>query len=259
MTEPTPTTERTEAPTSRDTGFWAPTVSHLEVGEVPEGAINKNVQGRRVTSPIQGFGKMWQKTYKATIPGRAATPKQVISTWKEKFPDFWPKGNNYYGPLTGIAPGDVAVLNLTMPGRLRLSTGVLVMYADDESFTLMTPEGHMFAGWITFSSYESTEGTVIQAQVLMRASDPLYEIGLGLGGHRKEDKFWEATLLSLANHFGATDARFDMQAVCVDKKRQWSSTRNLWKNSAIRSGMYGTGAPFRAVAKPFKKKKKTAD
>jgi hypothetical protein len=27
----------------------------------------------------------------------------------------------------------------------------MVLFADDVSFTLMTPEGHMFAGWITFS------------------------------------------------------------------------------------------------------------
>ena len=258
MTEQTPQNEVTEIPTTRDVGFWAPSVSTLQVGEVPEGAINKNVQGRRVTSPIQGFGKMWQKTYKVTIPGRSVTPSQVISTWKQRFPDFWPKGSNFYGPLTGIAPGEVAVLNLTMPGRLRLSTGVLVMYADDESFTLMTPEGHMFAGWITFSAYEASEGTVVQAQVLMRASDPLYEVGMGLGGHRKEDRFWEATLLALAKHFDAADARFDLQAVCVDKKRQWSSAKNVWKNSAVRSGIYATGAPFRAMSKPFKKRKKTA-
>ena len=42
-----------------------------------------------------------------------------------------------------------------MPGGLKLSTGVLVLYADDESFTLMTPQGHMFAGWITFSAFVS--------------------------------------------------------------------------------------------------------
>jgi hypothetical protein len=254
MPEMTPTDQSPEVPASRDAGFWAQNVSTLQVGDVPEGAINKNVQGRRVTSPIQGFGKMWQKTYKVTVAGRGVTPKQVISTWKQKFPEFWPKGNAFYGPLTGIAPGEVAVLNLTMPGKLKLSTGVLVMYADDESFTLMTPEGHMFAGWITFSAYEGTEGTVAQAQVLMRASDPLYEIGLGLGGHRKEDKFWEATLSSLAGHFGVQEPRVDVQLICVDKKRQWSSARNVWKNSAIRSGMYATGAPFRAIAKPFKKK-----
>ena len=38
------------------------------------------------------------------------------------------------------------MLDLGMPGGMKLSTGVLVMYADDESFTLMTPQGHMFAG-----------------------------------------------------------------------------------------------------------------
>ena len=40
----------------------------LTVAAVPEGAINLNVEGRRLTSPIQGFGKMWQKTYQVAIP-----------------------------------------------------------------------------------------------------------------------------------------------------------------------------------------------
>ena len=44
---------------------------------------------------------------------------------------------------------------MTLPGRMKLSTGVMVLYADDESFTLMTPQGHMFAGWITFSATEA--------------------------------------------------------------------------------------------------------
>ena len=29
---------------------------------------------------------------------------------------------------------------------------MFVLYADEESFTLMTPQGHMFAGGITFSA-----------------------------------------------------------------------------------------------------------
>ncbi len=252
------TTSTEQAARSRDADFWAKNVKTLEVGELPPEAINLGVQGRRVTGPIQGFGKMWQKTYKATLPSGTATPQEVITTWKQKFPEFWPKGNNFYGPLTGIAPGEVAVLNLSMPGKLKLSTGVLVLYADDESFTLMTPEGHMFAGWITFSAAEAPDGTLVQAQVLMRASDPLMEIGLGLFGHRQEDKFWNATLTSLAGHFGVTDPAFEMQAVCVDKKRHWSAMRNVRRNSAIRSGAYMMGAPFRAMAKPFKKKKTAA-
>ena len=77
----------------------------------------------------------------------------MIDVWKEHFPEFWPKGNSFFAPLAGIAPGEVAALDLSMPGGLKLSTGVLVLYADDESFTLMTPQGHMFAGWITFSAF----------------------------------------------------------------------------------------------------------
>ena len=75
-----------------------------------------------------------------------------------------------------------------MPGRMKLSTGVMVLYADEESFTLMTPQGHMFAGWITFSASEGDGETVAQAQVLMRAQDPIFELGLTLGGHKQEDR-----------------------------------------------------------------------
>jgi hypothetical protein len=237
--------------TARDAANWAKRVSKLTVSDAPAEAINLNVAGRRVMSPIQGFGKMWQKTYRVRLDGSIA-PHEVIRTWKENFPKFWPERNWFYGPLTGIAPGEVAILNLTMPGRLKLSTGVLVLYADDESFTLMTPQGHMFAGWITFSAHEADGATVAQAQVLMRANDPVYEIGLGLGGHRNEDLFWQHTLEALAEHVGG-GARVETQVVCVDKKRQWSRASNVWHNAAIRSGVYAMGAPLRAAAKPFRR------
>ena len=49
---------------------------------------------------------------------------------------------------------------------MRLSTGVRVIYADDESFSFMTPQGHMFAGMITFSAFDDDGVTVIQIQAL---------------------------------------------------------------------------------------------
>ena len=55
----------------------------------------------------------------------------------------------------------------------------------------------------------------------MRASDPIFEIGLTLGGHKQEDRFWQQTLTALAAHFGH-EGDVDTQVVCVDKKRQWS-------------------------------------
>ncbi len=136
--------------TSRPAHRWAQPIDRLKVSEAAPGARNINIAGRRQTSPIQGFGRMWQKTYRVPLGGVDVAPSEVIEVWKQHFPEFWPKGNSFFAPLAGIAPGEVAALDLAMPGGLKLSTGVLVLYADDESFTLMTPQGHMFAGWITF-------------------------------------------------------------------------------------------------------------
>ncbi len=236
---------------ARKANNWAKAVSRLNVSQVPEGAMNLNVEGRRLASPIQGFGKMWQKTYQVRIPAERVSATELIETWKQRFPDFWPKGNSFYGPLTGIAPGEVAVINMTLPGKMKLSTGVMVLYADDESFTLMTPEGHMFAGWITFSAVEVDSYTVAQAQVLMRASDPIFELGLAMGGHKQEDAFWQQTLTAVSQHFGH-EAEIDTRVVCVDSRRQWGRWRNVWQSSAIRSSIYMFGAPARAM-KPGKR------
>ncbi|MBA2366788.1 MAG: hypothetical protein H0V77_10110, partial [Actinobacteria bacterium] len=117
----------TAAAVPRDAEHWAKLVSTIDVTNAPEGAVNINVTGKSLVSPIQGFGKMWQKTYKVPLRGAEASPEEVIKEWKANFPSFWPPRNFFYGGLTGIAPGDVALLNLSMPGRLKLSTGVFVL------------------------------------------------------------------------------------------------------------------------------------
>ncbi len=238
----------------RDAAFWSGQVTGLKVSNVPSGALNLNVDGKLVNGPLQGFGQMWQKTYRVRFPqgtiNRVPTlsAKEVIKTWKDHFPDFWPAGSRFYGPLTGIAPGEVALLNLSMPGGMALSTGVLVLYADEESFSLMTPQGHMFAGWITFSAYEEDNCTVAQAQVLMRASDPMYELGLRFGGHKQEDRFWQHTLQSLAAHVqGDTSIPVQVELICVDPRLQWSQAKNIWHNAAMRTAMYKMTTPLRWI------------
>ena len=240
--EPVPEGE----PAARDAAYWATSVTRLTVSNVPDGAVNLNVTGRRLTGPIQGFGKMWQKTYRIRLPRERVAATDLIATWKERFPEFWPEGNRFYAPLTGIRPGEVALLNLKVPGGVTLSTGVMVLYADEESFTLMTPQGHMFAGWITFSAAEADGSTLAQAQVLMRASDPIFELGLALGGHRQEDQFWQETLRRLSAHFGDSP-EVQTQVVCVDKRRQWSRWTNVWHSSAIGSTGHLLTAPWRGL------------
>jgi hypothetical protein len=242
---------------ARDATSWAKSVSRLKVSEVPEGAVNINVEGKRLASPIQGFGKMWQKTYQVRLPAERVSPADLISTWKQRFPEFWPERNLFYAPLTGIAPGEVALIDMTLPGRMKLSTGVMVLYADRESFTLMTPQGHVFAGWITFSATQVDGDTVAQAQVLMRPSDPIYELGATFGGHRHENRFWEQTMRSLAAHFGH-EAEVDTKVVCVDKKRQWRHWKNIWHSAAIRSTLYRLGAPARGLRRLFKRDRAVA-
>jgi hypothetical protein len=112
----------------------------------------------------------------------------------------------------------------------------------------MTPEGHPFSGWITFSSFEEEGTTIAQAQVLMRANDPLYEMGLRMGGHKMEDELWQKTLTNLASHFGV-DEPVETNLVCVDPRLQWSQYRNIWHNAGIRSALYMMTAPFRSRGK----------
>jgi hypothetical protein len=223
--------------TPRDAGNWAKPVSTLTVTDEREGVANL-VEGKRLLSPVQGFGKMWQKTYKVRLEGVQMSPAGVISAWRDDFPSFWPAGNDFYPPLTGLEPGEVALIKAAGPGGMKLKTGVMVLYSDDVSFTLMTPEGHMFAGWITFSAHEEDGVTVAQAQVLMRAQDPISEMGLTMGGHRMENRFWEQTLRNLATSLGTEDPDVTTQVVCVDQKRQWSRAKNVRHSVAIRSTLH---------------------
>lgn len=146
----------------------------------------------------------------------------------------WARSGIFGAPLAGIKPGEVSLLNITMPGRAPRSTGVLVLYAGDASFTLMTPPGHTFAGWITFNAQSEEGATVVEAHVLKRASDRIFELGLA---HRKEDETWWATLRSLAARFGIADAQVTSTVLC-DRQRQWRHAPNLQQSSALRTGWY---------------------
>jgi hypothetical protein len=228
-----PAAQAGRASLPRNAANWAMKVDRLTV----DSGGGLNVAGRRLTGPVQGFGKMWRKTYWIELSPEIS-PRAVIATWKGHFGEFWPKASRFEGPLTSLSPGDVALLDVSVGGGVRLSTGVFVLYADEESFTLMTPQGHMFAGWITFSAERSGTATVAQAQVLMRANDPLYELAMACGGHRKEDQFWIQTMTALAQRLGAAPAVVHTRTVCVDRRRQWGNAGQVWHNSMVRTMMH---------------------
>ena len=69
----------------RDEAYWAQT-STLKVSKVPTGALNLNVEGRQLLGPLQGFGQLWQKTFRIHLKGTSVKPTEVIQMWKENFP-----------------------------------------------------------------------------------------------------------------------------------------------------------------------------
>ncbi len=231
----------------RDAASWATKVDRLTVEGGRSGGIN--VAGRRLTGPVQGFGKMWRKTYWFET-GPQLSPETAIATWKKNFGEFWPKASRFKGPLTGLGPGDVALLDVRVGGGVRLSTGVFVLYADERSFTLMTPQGHMFAGWITFSAEARGAATRVQAQALIRANDPLYELAMGLGGHRKEDQFWIHTMTSLASCLGVAPVAVHRRTICVDRRRQWGNAGQVWQNSVIRTMLHSAATAIPRARQP---------
>jgi hypothetical protein len=215
----------------RDAENWAKPIETFHVEKQAEGVFSGNVEGRKPTGPLQGFGQLWQKTYQVSIPG--PSPEEIISTWKTNFGDFWYPTNKFYAPAAGIAPGEIAVI-AGGRGPTKVTTGVRVIYADETSWSYMTPEGHPWAAIITFSAHEDESDSIARIHLLVRANDPLYEASFRVYTSRLEDKIWTYTLTQLAGHFGS-HGQVAKEALLIDKKRQWDQVGNIWKNSAVRT------------------------
>jgi hypothetical protein len=253
--------QKTEERIRAREGVWASPVKRLTSSQI-KAAINLNVDGKQLAGPLRGFGQLWQKTYSIRLEGAQITPEEVIKAWKDNFGAFWHEKNHFYGSEGAITPGEVAVLNLAGPygitapgGRGMLSTGVLVMYVDEVSFSFLTPEGHIFAGMITFSSHDDDGTTIAQIQALIRANDPLYEIGARIGMiHKMEDEHWHYVLNNLAGHFGV-NGKVNQVNQLVDSNMQWRQLGNLRHNAAIHTGIFLALSPLRWAAGYFRRKR----
>jgi hypothetical protein len=213
---------------------------------LPPEAFPVTVEGQEVSQADDGFGQLWRKRYRVPLIGANVPPAEVVLIWRERFGEFWPTGNRFYRPLYGLERGEVALIDLAMPVGTRLSTGVVVLEVRDTSFSFATAPGHTFAGTITFSAYPAASETVAQVEMLLRASDPLFELALPLGGHRRDDRFWQATLQNLAAHFGVT-AEPDTFKQCVDLHRHWRKAGNIVRNSYMKTAVHLITLPFRRL------------
>jgi hypothetical protein len=245
-------------------GAWAGPMSKLEVERVPEGITAINIQGRQAIGALQGFGQLWKKTYQVRLVGLQVSASDVMQAWKENFPRFQPEGNRFYPPDEGVEPGKVMFIDSPLPivpslynrpGVVPMTSGVMVLYADDESFSVMTPEGFPVAGWNNFSVLDEEDALVAQVQSFERASDPIYEFGFRfMGGAARQEFIWRHVLTELATHFGLK-ADVTLARECLDPGIQWSYMKNVWNNAGVRTTLYALAAPIRWMTRPFRKKK----
>lgn len=242
-----------QAQEPRDSKAWAKSPGTMQVRETPEGATNLNVDGQKITGPLQGFGQMWQNTFQIRLTGCPLSPEEVMKRWKENFVALQPEFNRFYPSRQGVEPGEVMLIDSTVPvmpgtpGVLPVTTGVMVLYADEQMFTVITPEGHPESGWNSFSTFEEDGVTVAQIQSMTRATDPIYEFGLRfMGGSRMQEKTWTHVLQALAELVGVK-AQVVMTKKILDPSLQWSQAKNVWKNAVLRTTFYKLATPFRWI------------
>ncbi len=234
---------------------WATPVAKMTVSELPTGAVNLNVEGRQPVSPLQGFGPLWQKTYRIRIRGVQTSAPEVMKVWKEKFPEFQPKGNRFYPPAGGVRSGAIIFIESAVsvwPGKLPgipISSGVRVIYNDDVCFTIMTPQGFPESGWNSFSTFDEDGEIWAQVQSMARTGDPIYEFGFRfMGGSRFQEETWQHVLQAVAAHFGVVDEPVQIIRTCVDPRLQWREVKNVWQNAMIRSMVHMPARLARKVA-----------
>jgi hypothetical protein len=249
-----PTQEGAAESGALDFTGWANSTPTIQVNQVPPGATNINIDGRKRSGALNGFGGLWQKTYRIRLEGTGKTAQEIMHIWKEKFADFQPAENHFYPPMTGIKPNDVLFISAKVPAFpgspsiLPVSSGVTVLYVDANQFTVMTPEGFPVSGWNTFSVMDDEDETpVAQVQSLERSSDPIYEMfDRYFGSAAQQEKIWKTVLANLAAYLGV-DEQVTFEKVCVDPKVQWGAAKNIWKNAGARTLIYTLGAPVRWV------------
>lgn len=147
-----------------------------------------------VGGPAPGFGRMWEKTYTMTLEGIA--PRAAIAPWRDNFP--WP-----------------------LPRRWRRGRGVNVLHRGADSVTASMLPTEPLAGWITVSADRAGGFTDVRVHMLTRARDPLRELTLALGGHRRQDRFWVGALSALAASLALPAPPVAIRGVCLDPGHRW--------------------------------------
>ena len=108
-----------QEPVYMDVTYWADPVQQIKVkvNELPPGAVNLNVDGRKPLLPLNGFGRLCRKTYSVRLTGSTSTPAEVMGSGGGTSATCGRRATSATSRAAGLVPGEVALLNLTLMGR----------------------------------------------------------------------------------------------------------------------------------------------
>ncbi len=225
--------EQTKEAEPKDMEFWAKPVERFPGSALPDKSMEINIKGRQPCGVLAGFGCLWQKTYELRLHGLEQAPELLMAEFKSNFSRLQAPFNRFYAGPKGIHPGEVVTIHSRTPGGF-IATGVMVLYADPVCFSLITPQGHPEAGWMTFRAIREKNGPMMQIVGFGRASDPLFEVAYRIMGSRVQVKTWCHVLAAFAEHMGVR-ADISIKQERVSKQIQWRSFGNIKYNAQIRT------------------------
>ncbi|MGQ9655056.1 MAG: FAD-dependent oxidoreductase [Thermodesulfobacteriota bacterium] len=228
-----PLFEKTPSAQPQDQDFWARPVETFPGLGLREEALDLNLKGRRVSAVMTGFGSLWQKTYELRVHGLHLGAEELMGIFRENFSRLQAPFNRFHTGPSGLKPGAVLAIHSKTPGGY-ISTGVMVLFADPCCFSLITPQGHPEAGWMSFRALVEKDTPVVQIVGFGRASDLFFEVAYRVLGSRMQVKTWTHVLAALAEHLGV-QADIRIREERVDSRFQWGRATNLWMNAQIRT------------------------
>ncbi len=183
-----------------------------------------------------------------------------MDVWKANFPNFQPPENRFYPTMSGIKPGEVLLIEAKvppLPGHAELPAGsnrrdgALCRRGDVHgdvprrapAWQAGTPSAltRKTARW--WHRCRSRAAPAIRCMNSCSATwaPPANRIRSGIH-----------VLTSLAQHLGVK-GQVVMNRVLIDPGVQWSESKNIWKNAAIRTVFYVATTPVRWFRRPAAK------
>jgi hypothetical protein len=169
-----------------------------------EGQAEKSREERRAAQPSdQGVGALLQRDYVAVVEGSRCTPEEAVLKIRGDFPEFAPsmlaefsRPDGKEGPL-GL--GDTMHIYIRGAGHC----AVVASDIEPRSVTLLTLQGHIEAGRISFGASTDEAGRLVcRIRSRSRIGDYPRFVGYHLLGKHAQTRIWTTFLERLAQACG---------------------------------------------------------